>query len=162
MQIVVELEGVLKSAMSDEPIRTGALMHASLAAHNRVTLITQSTEDKVIGWMNENKIVDYDIIIDSTVRLPDQDLFERQFNLARSRSGIELLITNNPDHWRYAFELGVSAVMFGNSSYTKPEHRPDAPKAVRAWSQIEEAVAKQNALRTEQAREMNSESIRFQ
>jgi hypothetical protein len=161
MEILVELNGVLKSN-DDKPIITGVLMYASLAAYNRVTILTDMKEPAAIRWMNENKVVDYDHIIDSSVYLTDEHPVHRQINHARSLGGIELFITNNPNHWAYAFDMGIPSVMFGVPSYTRAEFRPDAPKQLRAWNQIEEAVAKQNALRTEDRRLTKQDGFRFE
>jgi hypothetical protein len=161
MEILVELNGVLKSD-SDKPIITGVMMYAALAAYNRVTIITDMREAEAIRWMNENKVVDYDKIIDSSVYLTDEEPVKRQINYARSLGGIELFLTNNPSHWAYAFDLGIPSVMFGVPSYTRAEFRPDAPRKVRAWTDIEEAVAKQNAIRTQDRRMAKHEGFRFE
>lgn len=147
---------------NDEPIRTGIMMHASLAAYNRISLITQSTEKEAVDWMNANKVVDFDHIIDRSIELPNEDLFVRQLNHARSLGGVELFVTNNPSHWAIAFDSGIASVMFGVPSYTRAEFRPDAPKQFRSWSQIEEAVRKQNELRTQDVRLKKSEGVRFE
>lgn len=161
MEILVELNGVLKSE-SGKPILTGVLMYAALAAYNRVTIITDMKEADAIRWMNENKVVDFDKIIDSSVYLTDEEPVERQIKLARSLGGVELFITNNPSHWAFAFDMGIPSVMFGVPSYTRAEFRPDAPRKVRAWNDIEEAVAKQNAIRTQDRRLAKNEGFRFE
>jgi hypothetical protein len=53
-------------------------------------------------------------------------------------------------------------MMFGVPSYTRPEFRPDAPKKVRAWSDIEAAIAKQNELRTKDIRLTRTETTKFE
>jgi hypothetical protein len=113
-------------------------------------------------WVNINKIFDYDNLIDSSIGLVGEDLKERQLKMARANGSVELFITGNPKLWAIAFDLGIPSVMFGVPSYTRPEFRPDAPKRVRAWSDIEEAVKKQNELRTKDARLNRSEGVRFE
>lgn len=162
MQILVELDGVLRNQQDDKPIITGVLLHASLAAHNRMTIMTDMSEANAIRWMDANKVVDYDTIIDASSILLDEHPQERQIKVARSQGGIDLFITNNPSLWAFAFEMGIPSVMFGVPSYTRPEFRPDAPKKVRAWDDITEAVAKQNALRTQDARLTKHEGFRFE
>ena len=161
MQILVELDGVLKD-QTGKPIATGVLMHASLAAYNRMTIMTDMTEPEAIRWMDINKVVDYDKIIDSSVFLTDVHPQQRQIQVARSLGAVELFITNNPSNWAYAFEQGIPSVMFGVPSYTRAEFRPDAPRKVRAWNEIEEAVAKQTALRTQDRRLTKQEGFRFE
>jgi hypothetical protein len=52
--------------------------------------------------------------------------------------------------------------MFGVPSYTRVEFRPDAPSKRRAWTDIEEAVRKQNELRTKDARLVRQEVTNFE
>jgi hypothetical protein len=52
--------------------------------------------------------------------------------------------------------------MFGVPTYTRVEFRPDAPKKVRAWSEIEEAINKENQIRTQDARLNKTETIGFE
>lgn len=161
MQILVELNGVMKN-QDDKPITTGILLHASLAAHNRMTIMTDMSERDAIQWMDANKVVDYDYIVDKSAFLTDEHPQERQIKVARALGGIDIFITNNPHLWAFAFELGIPSIMFGVPSYTRPEFRPDAPKQVRAWDDITEAVAKQNALRTQDARLTKQDGFRFE
>jgi hypothetical protein len=161
MHIVVDLDGVLKGR-NDDPISTGVIMVGSLSAWNRLTLISQEPIAKTQHWLDTNKIVDFDNIIDKSVALEGEGLSERQLNYVRGRGAIDLFITNNPLLWAYAFEQGIPSVMFGVPSYTRPEFRPDAPKKVRSWNAIEEAIEKQNTLRTKDARLTRTESINFE
>lgn len=161
MQILVELDGILKGS-NGKPIATGVLMHASLAAYNRMTIMSSMTEAETLRWMDLNKVVDYDKIIDSSVFLEGEHPQQRQITHARALGPVELFITNNPSNWAYAFEQGIPSVMFGVPSYTRPEFRPDAPRKVRAWNDIEAAVAKQTALRTRDRRLKEQEGVRFE
>lgn len=162
MQILVDLDGVIRG-QDDEPIRNGILMYAALASYNRVTIMSPMPQRDTIDWMDMNKVVDYDAIVDDSVRLPDEDLKQRQVNYARaSGGGIDILITNDPALWAYAFDLGITCVMFGAPKYTRTENRPDAPKKVRSWDAILESVEKQNALKTQAVRSMKDESVRFE
>jgi hypothetical protein len=161
MQIVVDVAGVLKGT-SDEPIPTGILMVGTLSVYNQLTFISADTEASTKQWLNLNKIVDFDRIIDSSVHLEGEILAERQIKVARSRGPVDLFITNDPHLWAYAFDLGIPSVMFGVPSYTRPEFRPDAPKQRRSWNEIEDAINKQNTLRTEDARLSRTESLNFE
>lgn len=161
MQILVDIDGVLKGR-NDEPIGTGILMVGALSAHNRLIFISSETEDLTRIWLDSNKIVDYDIIIDSRYKLVGEDLKERQVNVARAQGGIDMAITNDPNLWKYTFELGIPSSMFAVPSYTRVEFRPDAPKKVRSWTQIEDAINKQNQLRTQDARLNRTEAIGFE
>lgn len=136
-------------------------MTGALSAYNQITFITELSEARVKQWLNENKVVDFDNIINSSVHLEGEVLKERQIRFARARGPIELFITANPTLWAFAFEQGIPSLMFGIPGYLRAEFRPDAPKAVRAWGDIEAAIAKQNALMTEDARLVRTETVRF-
>ena len=161
MQILVDLDGVLRGP-KDEPISVGIIMVGSLSAWNTVMLMSSSTDKQTQQWLDVNKIVDFDRVIDSSVGLVGEDLGERQINFARSTGAIDMFITNSPVRWAYAFDQGIPSVMFGVPSYTRPEFRPDAPKKVRSWDDIEAAIEKQNALRTKDARLSRTESLNFE
>jgi len=159
--IVVELEGVLQGEFKQDPIATGTLMVGALSAYNQITFITDMSRDDAEKWFNEHKVVDFDHIIGKEVTLAGENLKQRQLNLARAKAGIGLFITSNPALWAYAFDQGIPSVMFGVPSYLRPEFRPDAPKKLRSWSQIEESVRRQNEMMTKDARLIRTETIRF-
>jgi hypothetical protein len=162
MHIVVELDGVLRGNKHDEPILPGIQMVGALSSWNKITFITEMNKAEAEQWVNINKIFDYDNLIDSSIGLVDEDLKQRQLKMARANGSVELFITANPKLWAVSFDLGIPSVLFGVPSYTRPEFRPDAPRKVRAWNDIEEAVKKQNELRTKDARLNRSEGVRFE
>jgi hypothetical protein len=161
MQIIVELDGVLRN-QEHQVISTGVLMYGTLTVYNRMTLLSPDSKEATELWLNQNKIVDFDLILDSSVHLEGEDLVERQLNVARARGPIELFITSNPEHWVYAFNQGIPSVMFGVPAYQRVEFRPDAPKRVRSWDQVVEAVTKQNELRTKDVRLSRTEGLNFE
>lgn len=161
MQILVELDGVMKDSKGS-PIIQGVLLVAQLAAYNQITVMTDMSQAEAVQWLDVNKVVDYDGLLDSSATLVGENLSHRQINLARSRGSIGLFITHNPSNWAYAFDQGIPSIMFAVPSYTRPEFRPDAPKRVRAWNEIEEAVKKQNELLTKDMRTSRSEGVRFE
>jgi hypothetical protein len=161
MHIVVDLDGVLRGFRNDEPIAAGALVTGALSAYNQITFITELSPARVKQWLDENKVVDFDNIIDSSVGLEGEELKKRQIRHARARGPIDLLITANPSLWAFAFEQGIPSMMFGVPTYLRPEFRPDAPKKVRAWTEIEDAISKQNALMTQDKRLIRTETVRF-
>ena len=162
MHILVQLEGVLKGNRNDEPILVGIQMVGALSSYNKISFMSDMTKAEMEQWVNVNKIVDFDNLIDSSVHLEGENLQERQIKYVRSRGAVDMFITNNPTLWAYSFEQGIPSVMFGMPSYTRAEFRPDAPKRIRAWNDIEEAVEKQNALLTKDARLLRTESINFE
>lgn len=161
MKILVELDGVLRTD-SDSPIATGVIMVGTLTVYNKITLMSSLDGRATEYFLNSNKIVDVDDIIDSSVGLEGEDLGERQINHARALGGIDLFITGNPHLWAYAFDMGIPSVMFGQPSYLRPEFRPDAPKRIRAWDAIEKSITEQNIKRTTDARLIRTETLNFE
>lgn len=162
MHIVVELDGVLRGNRNDEPIAQGILVVGALSAYNQISFITELNAREAEQWINQNKIVDFDNLIDSSVGLDGEVLKHRQLKVARSKGTVDLFITSNPELWAFAFDQGIPSLMFGVPSYLRAEFRPDAPKSVRSWSQIESAIAKQNELRTKDKRLIRTETVRFE
>lgn len=161
MHILVELEGVMRS-QADEPIATGIIMVGTLTIYNQITFMTSMNKQMSEYWLNANKVVDFDNLIDSSVHLEGEELAHRQITLARAKGNVDLFITSNPKLWVYAFNQGIPSVMFGVPEYIRPEFRPDAPKKIRSWNDIEEAVSAQNALRTKDARLSRTEALNFE
>jgi hypothetical protein len=161
MHVVIDLDGVLKGDKNDEPILTGVQFVGALSAYNKITFITELSKGEAEQWVNVNKIVDFDEIFDSSLKLEGDDLKERQLKFVRSRGPIDLFITSSPKLWVCSFDLGIPSMMFGVPGYIRPEFRPDAPKKVRAWDEIEAAVKKQNELRTKDARLTRAEGVTF-
>jgi hypothetical protein len=161
MQILVDLNGVLRGE-KDQPISQGVIMVGSLSSWNRIMLMSALDEVATKYWLDTNKVVDFDKIIDSSAGLVNEELGKRQINFARSLGPIDLFITNNPSLWAYAFDQGIASVMFGVPNYTRPEFRPDAPKRVRAWDEIEKSIEEQNILRTNDVRLTRTEALNFE
>lgn len=161
MHILVDIEGVLRGRNS-EPIGAGILMVGTLSVHNTLTFMCPEEEGAFKQWLDGNKVVDYDRIIDGSFELVDERLKERQVKLARARGNVDLFITNDPTMWAFAFDHGIPSVMFGVPSYTRVEFRPDAPKNIRAWGDIEEAIKKQTEMRTQDARLSRTEALNFE
>ena len=162
MHIAIDLEGVLRHELTDAPIPQGVQITGALSAYNQLTFLTDQQEPQAIRWLNENKVVDFDNVIDASVSLPDEDLRQRQLKVARAKGNVDLYITSSPAMWAFAFEQGIACLMFGVPSYLRAEFRPDAPKKVRAWNEIEQAVKKHNEIRTQDARLTRSEGVRFE
>jgi len=159
--ILVELDTVLKN-QQDKPIPTGVILASTLTAYNRVMYMTGSTEEDAIRWLDTHKIVDFDRIIDKSVGLVDVPLGHRQLTFARAQGRLELFITGDPALWVYAFEQGIPSVLFGHPDYSRAEFRPDAPKRVRTWDEVQVAIDKQNTLRTKDMRLSRTESLNFE
>jgi hypothetical protein len=127
-----------------------------------MTIMTSLTKDEAETWLNQHKVVDFDNLVDSSVHLEGEVLQERQIRHVRSLGGIDLFITCNPKLWAFAFDMGIPSVLLGVPSYLRPEFRPDAPKRLRAWTEVEDAINRQNELRTKDVRLIKTEGTVFE
>ena len=151
MNILVTLDGVLSSE-SGEPIRAGVALYYALNINNRVAIATTRTKEDAEQWLNSHGIINYDDLIDSSQKLEGEDLKKRQFVVSRAAAPIELYVDSDPSMCAWVFEdQKVPTLLFSHPTYVKVEHRPDAPKKVRAWADIEEAVNRVNIARSKDA-----------
>ena len=151
MNILVSLDGVLSSD-SGEPIRAGVALYYALNINNRVAIMTSRKEADAKQWLQSHGIINYDDLIDSSFELAGEDLKKRQFVISRSRAPIEMYVDADPTMCAWVFEeQRVPASLFSHPNFATGENRPDAPKKVRRWSDIEEAITKVNIARSEQA-----------
>jgi len=161
MHILVEIDGVLRD-QNEQPIPTGIILVSTLIVHNQITFLSSMDRSKTEQWLDIHKIINYDNLVDSSVALAGEDLAKRQIDYARSLGGVALFVTGNPYLWSYAFDQGLAAVMFGMPSYIRPEFRPDAPKKIRAWDEIEKSIEQQNTALAQDRRLLRTESINFE
>ena len=161
MKILVELDGVLRGR-GDLPISTGIILSGSLSTHNRISFFSSQPFTEMKYWLDSNKIIDYDNLIDNSVALPDEDLKQRQLKVARAKGLAEMVVTSDPALWTFAFEQGIPVILFAVPAYTRPEYRPDAPTSVRSWDSITQAIAKQAVLLAEDARTSKVEELNYE
>ena len=151
MNILVSLDGVLSSDSGD-PIRAGVMLYYALNINNRVAIMTSRKEEDAKHWLNSHGIINYDDLIDYSYHLEGEDLKKRQFVMSRSRAPIELYVDSDPTMCAWVFEeQGIPAIMFMNPGYLSVERRPDAPKKVRTWDQIQESIDRVNVHKSREA-----------
>ena len=127
-------------------------LYYALNINNRVAIATTRTKEDAEQWLNSHGIINYDDLIDSSQKLEGEDLKKRQFVVSRAAAPIELYVDSDPSMCAWVFEdQKVPTLLFSHPTYVKVEHRPDAPKKVRAWADIEEAVNRVNIARSKDA-----------
>lgn len=143
MNIIVALDGVLSSE-TGEPIRNGVALFYALSSGHRVSLVTDRSKQDAEHWLHSHGIVNYDDLIDNSFALEGEHLRKRQVTIARANSPVEMYVDNDHEMITWAFEQGMTAVLFAHPSYLPIRHRPDAPKAIRKWGDIQDAIKKNN------------------
>jgi hypothetical protein len=144
MNIILSLNGVLQ-AESGEPNRAGVILYYALNTAHRVALITKDDKANAEHWLQSHGIIGYDDLLDNSVELTGEDLKKRQFLLSRGKAPVEMYVDSDPEMCAWVFEhQNVPTLLVSHPSYLPVEHRPDAPRKVRSWNQIEEAVTRVN------------------
>jgi hypothetical protein len=120
------------------------LVYYALNAAHRVAFITKDSSADAKHWLNSHGIIGFDDLLDNSVDLAGEDLKKRQFKLSRQKAPVELYVDSDPAMCAWVFEQGIPTLLVSHPSFLPIEHRPDAPKKVRAWNEIEEAINKVN------------------
>jgi len=148
VNILVALEGVLSSAHNDTPSRIGAMVYYGFKPNHRVAIFTSQKRADAEHWLNMNGFIAFDELIDNTYELLGDELSQRQITIARSRQQVELLVTGDPKLAAWAFEQGIPSLVLAHPDTMLVQNRPDAPKKMRAWTDIEEVISKRNVKRS--------------
>jgi hypothetical protein len=159
LNILVALEGVLSSDNSDNPSRVGAMVYYGFKPAHRVAIFTSWSKPQAEHWLNVNGFVGYDELIDNTYDLIGDELAQRQITVARSRQQVELLVTGDPKLAAWAFEQGLPSLVLAHPDTMLVQNRPDAPKKMRAWTDIEEVITKRNIKRSLDAANFNDGAL---
>lgn len=113
-----------------------------------MALVTDRTYKDAEHWLFSHGIIDYDDLIDNSYGLEGEDLRKRQITQSRIKSPIEMYIDSDPAMCAWAFEQGMTAVVFAHPSYIPVKNRPDAPTQPKAWDEVEAAIKRVNIARS--------------
>jgi len=119
-------------------------LYYALTANHRVALVTSRTKQDAEHWLASHGIINYDDLIDCSFELEGEHLRKRQVTIARATAPVEIYVDSDPEMVTWAFEQGLTAVFFAHPSYLPIPNRPDAPKAIRKWGDIEQAIKRNN------------------
>ncbi len=144
MNILLSLNGVLR-AESGEPNRAGVILYYALNAGHRVAIITKDDKADAEHWLQSHGIIGYDDLLDNSVELAGEDLRQRQFRVSRHKAPIEMYVDSDPEMCAWVFEhQNVPTLLVSHPSHLPVEFRPDAPRKIRAWNEIENAITRVN------------------
>jgi len=147
MNIVVSLDGVLCGPTGDL-VQKGLIVYRAFKQLGRVVLLTEMSTQRAEGWLMINNINDYDDLVDDSVVIdPAQDLRERQLEVVTSRGPVSLYIDSDPERATLGLKRGISTLLFAESEYAHFRFRPDVSKSVRPWDELVAERTRQQALR---------------
>lgn len=141
MAVLLYLDGVMRDP-NNKPIVTGLTLFYNLNQGNAVTIASPDSE-KTDTWLKNHKINKVDFLIDYKIPAIGDFPEWRQFEYARSKGHIDLVVTPNPELAKKLLEVGCTSLLFLHPSYLKEEFRPDSRKGVRSWSSIVEELQNQ-------------------
>jgi hypothetical protein len=124
------------------------MVYYGFKPNHRVAIFTSQKRTDAEHWLNVNGFIAYDELIDNTYDLIGDELSQRQITVARSRQQVELLVTGDPKLAAWAFEQGLPSLVLAHPDTMLVQNRPDAPKKMRAWTDIEEVITKRNIKRS--------------
>jgi hypothetical protein len=139
MRILVELEGVLRQ--NDQPMPDGVKLVGALKSINEIIILGSKSLEYETRWLAETRILPLaDEVLGDNAGLPGEELTHRQITLQRAQGNVDVILTANPTLASWAFDKGITALLFAHPNNVRPEWRPDAPKQVRAWGDIETSI----------------------
>jgi len=124
------------------------MVYYGFKPNHRVAIFTSQKRTDAEHWLNINGFIAFDELIDNTYDLIGDELSQRQITIARSRQQVELLVTGDPKLAAWAFEQGIPSLVLAHPDTMLVQNRPDAPKKMRAWTDIEEVISKRNVKRS--------------
>ena len=139
MNIIVSLDGVIRSTVGGTVIREGRDLLAGLKSIANIVLLTSDKEDVAKRWLLQNKITSYDFLVDSSVDLRDSSpLRQRQVNVVLAKTGkVLLFVDHEPENITWAMSQGITSMLFVHPTYALPKNRPGTKIFRRTWEEIE-------------------------
>ena len=137
------------------------MVYYGFKPNHRVAIFKSPKRTDAEHWLNVNGFIAYDELIDNTYDLIGDELSQRQITVARSRQQVELLVTGDPQLAAWAFEQGLPSLVLAHPDTMLVQNRPDAPKKMRAWTDIEEVITKRNIKRSLDLAEDDGALFRF-
>lgn len=139
MNILFTIDGVLRGDKQSVN-REGLALYNALRQSNQMFLLADEPEACVLTWLKINGLGDFDVILDSDLQMPGETLREAQIRSAKARGGVSMLVDPDPAVIATVYDHGIVGLLFAAPQFAAPQYRPDAPRRVRSWSEIEKAV----------------------
>jgi hypothetical protein len=142
---LLTIEGVLRAR--NQPIQSGVALFRALVGRYRVTLLADEPAEDARIWLVSHGIADWAGILGTEHAIASaHSLRDAQIKLAKYRGPVELLVDPDPGVVAGCFDYALTGVLFVPPAVAAAQFRPDAPREVRRWTDIEAAVDAQRAL----------------
>lgn len=149
MTVLIACEGVLRNT-TGAPIPEGISLYAMLCQGYRVSLCLDGPLREAEHWLRVNGLDRHDHVLDSSVEYAGVDLRDRQMEIERISSRIDMVLDPSPERVASAMRKGIPALLFMHPRYTRPEFRPDLTRKIRPWATIAAEIDAQKEIERDQ------------
>ena len=119
-------------------------LYWALKQGHRIVLLTDDTYDEAMQWLRLHGLhKDLDGVVDTGATLAGEVLRHRQIALTRAHGRVDMVVDPDPHVIAWAFEQGMTGVLFAHPLAAAPQLRPDLPRPLRRWDEIERAITEQ-------------------
>lgn len=148
---VIQLEGVLRKPVTGAPIDSGRRLYHGLASTYRIVLVSEGNDRTYFGtWLGMEGFSKHDHIMYSGEWRPqNQEWWVATAQTLRLSYGYDtdLFVVPDPRDAAALITHGYNALLFVQASYALPEWRPDDPKGIQPWAELQGQIDAQRALR---------------
>jgi hypothetical protein len=135
---LVFYEGVLQTS-KDRPLLDGFLLVQALGQSYRLVVATSGTQERVEHQLRTERLQDLVTeVVDKTADLPPLPLWQRQIESVRSKYGIALMLSADPEMVAWSLERRVTSLLFAHPGYARPPYRPE--QGSRSWERLVEEL----------------------
>ena len=148
MNVLIFFDGVMSHRFA-APIVQGVALFRSLQTHRRTVILCKERE-KTEKWLRDNNILKIDDLVSAEEIGVSKDL--ELIEYCRSKGKIDVVVTSDITLSTKLLEAGIPTLLFLDPKYTRPEFRPDAPKGVKSWEELQTEKDRQEELYREDPR----------
>jgi len=160
---VMVVEGVLRKLEGDAPIVAGVSLYSALRASFNLVLIsgepeTERSKDHLdrfltMNGMNKHQYIEYTSPVMREIHGSAGERVRQVSALRMKGFAVDVVVEPHPEIAAELFNAGYLVLHFMSPQYSRPEWRPDHPKAgPKDWDKLQEQVAHEAYMRSQDHR----------
>ena len=161
MIVGMSLEGVLRTEQR-APIPMNLFLYKAMTATFQVWILTDSSAEEAEHWLRTRGMRDHAGVLGADVPRRQDVLRVDQIDTLRSHGQVAFVLDPDPAMARMCLSKGIPSLLYAHPRYSRPEFRPDAPKGVRRWEDIEAEIDHQQRMALEDGRLGEQQDRRFE
>lgn len=147
MNIVLVVEGTLKSPVSEAPIVAGVGLYKALVeVEHRLFLLCEQLDEVLRDWLKYNCLPGFVGLAQIQAADLQDATLHRTLGRLRITGPVDLVIDADPGRCADSFRHGYTVLPFLAPAYARPQWRPDHDASPRPWDVLEAEVRRQRAL----------------